>query len=130
MSWASKKQNSVALSTAKAEYIAAGHCCVQLLWMRQTLRDYGYKFSKVTLLCVRPEFKGQSRVYLIHAPKKTTYIITECIERNVTITSEYLLNYGSQPRGSIPPLWWHMFLRLSSMFQFNIMIMNINKITK
>jgi hypothetical protein len=25
MSWASKKQNSVALSTAEAEYIAAGH---------------------------------------------------------------------------------------------------------
>jgi hypothetical protein len=30
-------------------------------------------------------FKGQSRVHLIHAPKKTTYIITECIEINVTI---------------------------------------------
>jgi hypothetical protein len=51
VSWASKKQNSVALSTAEAEYIAAGHCCVQLLWMRQTLRDYGYKLTKVPLLC-------------------------------------------------------------------------------
>jgi hypothetical protein len=51
VSWASKKQNSVALSTAEAEYIAAGHCCTQLLWMRQTLRDYGYKLSKVPLLC-------------------------------------------------------------------------------
>jgi hypothetical protein len=49
--WASKTQNSVALSTAEAEYIAAGHCCVQLLRMRQTLRDYGYKLSKVPLLC-------------------------------------------------------------------------------
>jgi hypothetical protein len=29
--WASKKQNSVALSTAEAEYIVAGHCCAQLL---------------------------------------------------------------------------------------------------
>jgi hypothetical protein len=46
-----KKQNLVALSTAKAEYIAAGHCCAQLLWMRQTLRDYDYKLSKVPLLC-------------------------------------------------------------------------------
>jgi hypothetical protein len=35
----------------EAEYIAAGHCCAQLLWMRQTLRDYGYKLSKVSLLC-------------------------------------------------------------------------------
>jgi hypothetical protein len=51
VSWASKKQNSVALSTAEAEYIVAGHCCTQLLWMRQTLRDYGYKLSKVPLLC-------------------------------------------------------------------------------
>jgi hypothetical protein len=51
VSWASKKQNSVALSTAEADYIGAGHCCTQLLWMRQTLRDYGYKLSKVPLLC-------------------------------------------------------------------------------
>jgi hypothetical protein len=51
VSWASKMQNSVALSTAEAEYIAAGHCCAQLLWMRQTLRDYGYKLTKVPLLC-------------------------------------------------------------------------------
>jgi hypothetical protein len=51
VSWASKKQNSVALSTIEAEYIATGHCCAQSLWMRQTLRDYGYKLSKVPLLC-------------------------------------------------------------------------------
>jgi hypothetical protein len=51
VSWASKKQNSVALSTTESEYIAADHCCVQLLWMRQTLRDYGYKLSIVPLLC-------------------------------------------------------------------------------
>jgi hypothetical protein len=38
VSWASKKQNSVALSTAEAEYIIAGHYCAQLLWMRQILR--------------------------------------------------------------------------------------------
>jgi hypothetical protein len=40
VSWDSKKQNLVALSTGKAEYIAAGHCCAQLLWMRQTHRDW------------------------------------------------------------------------------------------
>jgi hypothetical protein len=42
---------------------------------------------------VTPRFKGQSRVHLIYAPKKTTHIITECIEINVTITSE------KSPRG-------------------------------
>jgi hypothetical protein len=42
VSWASKKQNSVALSTAEAEYIAAGYCCAQLLWMR-TISRYLYQ---------------------------------------------------------------------------------------
>jgi hypothetical protein len=51
MSWSSKKQTSVAPSTAEAESVAAGQCCVQLLWMRQTLQDFGYNLSKVPLLC-------------------------------------------------------------------------------
>jgi hypothetical protein len=51
VSWSSKKQNSVALSTSEAEYVAAGACCAQLLWMKQTLRDYGYEFTKIPLLC-------------------------------------------------------------------------------
>ena len=38
VSWFSKKQNSVALSTAEAEYIAAGACCAQILYMKQTLQ--------------------------------------------------------------------------------------------
>jgi hypothetical protein len=46
VSWASKNQNSVALSTAEAEYIVAGHCCAQLLWMRQTLRDMTTNLAK------------------------------------------------------------------------------------
>jgi hypothetical protein len=51
VSWSSKKQNFVALSTAEAEYVAAGACYAQLLWMRLTLRDFGCEFSKVPLLC-------------------------------------------------------------------------------
>ena len=40
VSWSSKKQNSVTLSTVEAEYIAAGACCAQILYMKQTLLDY------------------------------------------------------------------------------------------
>jgi hypothetical protein len=51
VSWSSKKQNFVALSTAEAEYVTAGSCCAQLLWMRQTLKDYGYTMNHIPLLC-------------------------------------------------------------------------------
>nr|AAK53851.1 Putative copia-like retroelement [Oryza sativa Japonica Group] len=51
VSWSSKKQNSVTLSTAEAEYVSARSCCAQLLWMKQTLRDYGLNVSKIPLIC-------------------------------------------------------------------------------
>jgi hypothetical protein len=63
VSWASKKQNSVAFSTAEAEYIAVGHYCTQLLWMRQTLRDYGYKLTKVPLL-----YDNESAIHMADNP--------------------------------------------------------------
>jgi hypothetical protein len=51
VSWSSKKQNCVALSTAEAVYIAAGACCAQFLWMKQTLRNFGCEFKRIPLLC-------------------------------------------------------------------------------
>nr|KAJ0208966.1 hypothetical protein LSAT_V11C400171360 [Lactuca sativa] len=47
--WSSKKQTSVAISTAEAEYVAAGRCCAQLLWIQNQLLDYGIKFSKTPI---------------------------------------------------------------------------------
>ncbi|WVZ63995.1 LOW QUALITY PROTEIN: hypothetical protein U9M48_013581 [Paspalum notatum var. saurae] len=41
VSWSSRKQASVSLSTTEAEYIAAASCCSQLLWMKATLSDFG-----------------------------------------------------------------------------------------
>ena len=49
--WSSRKQNCVSLSTAEAEYIVVGACCTQLLWMKQTLKDYGIKVKQIPLYC-------------------------------------------------------------------------------
>ena len=51
MSWSSKKQNSIALSTAEAEYISLGSCCAQILWIKQQLRDFGIKVHNVPIFC-------------------------------------------------------------------------------
>jgi hypothetical protein len=39
VSWLSKKQSLVSLSTAETEYIAETTCCAQVIWMKQTLTD-------------------------------------------------------------------------------------------
>jgi hypothetical protein len=51
VSWSSRKQSSVAMSTTKAEYVAVASYCSQLLWMMATLRDFGLDFHHVPLLC-------------------------------------------------------------------------------
>src|ERR1044072_8623112 len=40
ISWTSKRQSTISLSTAEAEYVAAGSCCTQLLWVKHQLEDY------------------------------------------------------------------------------------------
>jgi len=70
--WSPKKQNCVSLSTAEAEYIAAGSCCAQLLWMKQTLKDYGVNVKNVPLLC-----DNESAIKIAHNPvqhSKTKHI--------------------------------------------------------
>jgi len=51
ISWHSKKQACVALSTAEAEYIATGSCYAQILWLKQQLADFGLQINKVPLMC-------------------------------------------------------------------------------
>ncbi|CAM8903325.1 unnamed protein product [Rhodiola kirilowii] len=41
VSWFSKKQNNIFISTAEVEYIAVGSCCTHLLWMKHMLEEYG-----------------------------------------------------------------------------------------
>ena len=51
ISWSSWKQNSVAMSSTEAEYIAAGSCCTQSLWIKYQLEDYGFKLDKISIKC-------------------------------------------------------------------------------
>ena len=51
ISWHSKKQSSVALSTAEVEYVAVESYCAQMLWIKQQLEDYGMSQNKILIKC-------------------------------------------------------------------------------
>jgi hypothetical protein len=83
-----KKQTSVALSTAEAEYVAAGQCCAQILWMRQTLQDFGYNLSKVPLL-----YDNESAIRLADNP------VEHSCAKHIDIRHHFLRDH--QQRGDI-----------------------------
>nr|GEX09318.1 hypothetical protein [Tanacetum cinerariifolium] len=49
VSWSSKRQKSVAISSTKAEYIALSSCCAQVLWIRSQLTDHDFEFNKISM---------------------------------------------------------------------------------
>ena len=51
ISWYSRKQGIVALSTVEAEYVAAESCCSQVLWIKYQLHDYGSSLESIPIHC-------------------------------------------------------------------------------
>ncbi|KAL8091488.1 hypothetical protein AgCh_033921 [Apium graveolens] len=45
------RNKSISTSTTEAEYIAAGSCCAQILWMKNQLLDYGLTYFKIPIYC-------------------------------------------------------------------------------
>lgn len=50
VSWSSKKQPVVSLSTIEAKYIAAALCACQCVWLRRVLEKLGFKEEKSTVI--------------------------------------------------------------------------------
>jgi len=51
VSWATKKQYSVAMSTAEVEYVAAASYCAELLCIRQQLKDFCVDTGCIPIYC-------------------------------------------------------------------------------
>eukprot|EP00253_Pinus_taeda_P022287 PITA_22287 len=72
VSWVSRLQIIVSLSTIEAEYIAATKACKEMLWMHQFLGEIGIKQDKYVLYC-----DSQSAIHLAKNPtfhSKTKHI--------------------------------------------------------
>jgi transposase InsO family protein len=55
VTWSSKRQSTVALSTVEAEYVAMSRCAQQMVWMQSWLSEVEVRFSVPSLI------KGDSR---------------------------------------------------------------------
>ncbi|KAI3510740.1 hypothetical protein L1887_17874 [Cichorium endivia] len=63
ISWQSKKQTCVSISTAEAEYVAAAACTSQIIWIQSQLKDYAINMRKLPLFC-----DSQSAIRICHNP--------------------------------------------------------------
>ncbi|GJW56950.1 retrovirus-related pol polyprotein from transposon TNT 1-94, partial [Tanacetum coccineum] len=49
--WSAKKQQSVAMSSTKAEYVVDAGCCTSILWIKSQLNDYDIHYKMVPIFC-------------------------------------------------------------------------------
>ncbi|GJS34883.1 retrovirus-related pol polyprotein from transposon TNT 1-94 [Tanacetum coccineum] len=72
ISWVSKLQSVVAMSTTEAEYVAVSQARKEAVWLKMLLEELGYKQEKITLFC-----DNQIALYLARNPafhSKTKHI--------------------------------------------------------
>ncbi|GJY26884.1 hypothetical protein Tco_0401610 [Tanacetum coccineum] len=91
VSWSSKRQKSVAISSTKAEYIALSGCCAQVLWMRSQLTDYGLGFNKIPIFHFIKEQveNGVVELYFVNTEYQLADIFTKALGRE---RIEFLIN--------------------------------------
>ena len=65
VSWSSKKQTSVALSTAEAEYVAATHVAKQVLWQRSLFTELDFDIPTTSTIFT----DNQAAISISHHPE-------------------------------------------------------------
>ncbi|GJS92658.1 retrovirus-related pol polyprotein from transposon TNT 1-94 [Tanacetum coccineum] len=68
--WSAKKQQSVAMSSAEAEYVAAAGCCASILWMKSQLSDYDIHYKMVPIFCDNTSAIAISNNPVLHSRTK------------------------------------------------------------
>ena len=56
MSWKSKPQKCISLTTTEAEYIAVAKACKEVLWMKKLLQELGHKRSTINFVTTKVSF--------------------------------------------------------------------------
>ncbi|GKE79583.1 hypothetical protein Tco_1545703 [Tanacetum coccineum] len=78
VSWSSKKQKSIAISTTEVEYIVVLGCCAQILWMRSQLTKYSFAFNKIPIEQVE---NGVVELYFVKTKYQLADIFIKALPR-------------------------------------------------
>ncbi|GJR08432.1 retrovirus-related pol polyprotein from transposon TNT 1-94 [Tanacetum coccineum] len=68
--WSAKKQQSVAMSSAEADYVVAARCCANILWMKSQLTNYDIIYEKVPIFCDNTSAIAISNNPVLHSRTK------------------------------------------------------------
>eukprot|EP00253_Pinus_taeda_P013522 PITA_13522 len=91
VSWFNKKQSSIALSIAEAEYVVVASCCTQLLWMMKTLQDFQITCTPpISILCDNTSAINISKNPFMHSktkhiPIKYHFLREQVLEQKVKL---------------------------------------------
>eukprot|EP00253_Pinus_taeda_P007463 PITA_07463 len=91
VSWFSKKQSSIALSTVEAKYVATTFCCTQLLWMMKTLQEFQITCTPpISILCDNTGAISVSKNPVMnsktkHIPIKYHFLQEQVLEQKVKL---------------------------------------------
>nr|KYP74877.1 Retrovirus-related Pol polyprotein from transposon TNT 1-94 [Cajanus cajan] len=119
VSWSSKKQPIVTLSTTESEYIAAASCACQCIWIKRILETIGFKEHKhILVLCdsnsaiklsENPVFHGRSK----HIDVRFHFL--RDIVREGKIKLSYCSTYNQVADIMTKPLKLEQFVKIRSM---------------
>ncbi|GKC26500.1 hypothetical protein Tco_1033794 [Tanacetum coccineum] len=111
-----KKQQSVAMSSARAEYVAAAGCCANILWMKSQLTDYDIIYEKrnngdIGITTLRNALRAH---YLLHSSE---YVSPPSLE--VVRPWFQMIGYngeigakGTLKKSCLPPRWRLMMAQI------------------
>ena len=125
ISWASKKQPIIALSSTEAEYIAANLAVQEAIWLRSLLNDFGFVQEQPTninednqgviALCKNPKFHSRTK----HIDIKYHFIREKIKDSEITLkycsTQEIIADALTKPLGKIK---FHRFKVLMGVSNF------------
>jgi hypothetical protein len=122
LSWSSKQQVVIALSSCEAEYLSTTHCAKDILWFRNLFSELGFPQTSATILFC----DNQGTIACTHDPHGHTrmkhidiraHFIRDCVNKKL-IDVIYLSNHHNtadlltKPLAKILQQRWCQLLRL------------------